>query len=90
MSTTARKPVRVMLVDDSEVVRMGLRALLSAEPTLEIAGEASSVASAIETCGRVKPDVLLLDLASPLGPGVTRVDRAGRCAHPARQGQLWR
>ena len=69
MNSTPKKRIRVMLVDDSEVVRMGLRALLSAEPALEIAGEASSVATAIETCGRVKPDVLLLDLRLPDGTG---------------------
>lgn len=69
MSTTPKKSIRVLLVDDSEVVRMGLRALLSAEPGIELVGEAISVASAIETCGRVKPDVLLLDLRLPDGTG---------------------
>ncbi|MEO7414441.1 MAG: response regulator transcription factor [Opitutaceae bacterium] len=61
--------IRVMLVDDSEVVRMGLRALLSAEAALEIVGEASSVATALEVAGRTKPELLLLDLRLPDGSG---------------------
>jgi two-component system, NarL family, response regulator DevR len=69
MSTPAKKRVRIVLVDDSEVVRMGLHALLSAEPTFELVGEAGSVASAIDVCGRLKPDVLLLDLRLPDGTG---------------------
>jgi two-component system, NarL family, response regulator DevR len=69
MSSTTKKRVQVMLVDDSEVVRMGLRALLSAEAGLEIVGEASSVATALELSARVKPEVLLLDLRLPDGSG---------------------
>lgn len=69
MISPSKKRVRVMLVDDSEVVRMGLRALLSAEPSLEIVAEAGTVAGAMETCPRVKPDVLLLDLRLPDGSG---------------------
>lgn len=69
MNAPSKKRVRVMLVDDSEVVRMGLRSLLSAESTLEIVGEAGSVASAVELCTRLKPEVLLLDLRLPDGTG---------------------
>ncbi|MSU23041.1 MAG: response regulator transcription factor [Opitutus sp.] len=70
MSAPAVKTrIRVVLVDDSEVVRMGLRALLSTDASLEIAGEAGSVATAIETCGRLRPDVVLLDIRLPDGQG---------------------
>jgi two-component system response regulator DevR len=61
--------VRLVLVDDSEVVRMGLRALLGAEPALQLIGEAANVADAIETCTKFKPDVVLLDLRLPDGTG---------------------
>lgn len=69
MTLSSKKPIRVMLVDDSEVVRMGLRTLLSAEATLEIVGEATSVATAVDVATHVKPEVLLLDLRLPDGSG---------------------
>jgi two-component system response regulator DevR len=57
------------LVDDSEVVRLGLRALLGAERSLEIVGEGSSVATGVAACVKHKPDVALLDLRLPDGTG---------------------
>jgi len=70
MSATPTAKIRVMLVDDSEVVRMGLRTLLEDEPTLSLVGEAANVADAIETCARVRPDVVLLDVRLPDGTGI--------------------
>jgi two-component system response regulator DevR len=69
MSATAKSRIRLMLVDDSEVVRMGLRALLGSEPSLSLVGEAGTVAAAVETCARLKPDVVLLDIRLPDGTG---------------------
>jgi two-component system response regulator DevR len=62
--------ISIVLVDDSEVVRMGLRALLGTELGLQVLGDATSVASAVETCARLKPDVVLLDIRLPDGTGV--------------------
>jgi len=61
--------IRLVLVDDSEVVRLGLRALLGAERALEIVGEGSSVATGVAACAKHKPDVALLDLRLPDGTG---------------------
>ncbi len=61
---------RVMIVDDHEVVREGLRALLRRQPELEIVGEADSVASAIEEARRTEPDVVIMDVRLPDGSGV--------------------
>jgi two-component system response regulator DevR len=69
MSVTGKKRVRVLLVDDSEVVRMGLRSLLGGQPAIEIAGEAGNVAAAVETCARLRPDVVLMDIRLPDGTG---------------------
>ena len=69
MTAGPAKRIKVVLVEDSEVVRMGLTALLGTEPRLQIVGEAGSVAVGIETCTRVRPDVVLLDLRLPDGPG---------------------
>jgi len=65
----ARPRIRLVLVDDSEVVRLGLRALLGAERSLEIVGEGSSVATGVAACVKHKPDVALLDLRLPDGTG---------------------
>ena len=72
MTAAAARPlrIRVVLVDDSEVVRMGLRALLGTDPALEVVGEAGNVATGVETCARLRPDVVLLDLRLPDGTGV--------------------
>lgn len=70
MTTLAAKPrVRLVLVDDSEVVRMGLRALLGTDPSLEIVGEADNVTAGVQTCQRLRPDVALLDIRLPDGTG---------------------
>ena len=69
MKTPVKNRVRLVLVDDSQVVRMGLRSLLGTEPRVALVGEAGSVASAVETCARLKPDVVLLDIRLPDGTG---------------------
>lgn len=57
-----RQPIRVALVDDHELVRDGLRALLTAMPQLEVVGEASSGAEALTLVSQVRPDLLLVDI----------------------------
>ncbi len=71
MTAPAPAPrLRVVLVDDSEVVRVGLRALLGTDPTIEIAGEGATVAQACEICAREQPALVLLDLRLPDGSGI--------------------
>lgn len=62
-------PIRVLLVDDSELVRAGLRALLSADPRLALVGEAGNVAEAVAASAKLGPDVILLDIRLPDGTG---------------------
>jgi DNA-binding NarL/FixJ family response regulator len=59
-----------MLVDDHEVVREGLRALLDRREGMRVVGEAGSVAQAIEVALREKPDVVVMDVRLPDGSGV--------------------
>ena len=69
MKSPVKNRVRLVLVDDSQVVRMGLRSLLGTEPRVEIVGEAGTVATAVETCTRLRPEVVLLDIRLPDGTG---------------------
>ncbi|MFC3890802.1 response regulator [Lentzea rhizosphaerae] len=61
---------RVFLVDDHEVVRVGIRELLSASEDLDVVGEASSVTEALTRVPAVAPDVAVLDVRLPDGNGI--------------------
>jgi two-component system, NarL family, response regulator DevR len=66
---SGRPSLRLVLVDDSEVVRMGLRALLGGDATIEVVAEAGFVAAGVEACLRERPHVALLDIRLPDGTG---------------------
>lgn len=62
--------LRLLLVDDHEVVRAGLRALLAGIDGIEVVGEAGSVAEAVREAARLAPQVVLMDLRLPDGSGL--------------------
>lgn len=62
--------MRILLVDDHEVVRRGLKALLEAEEDLTVVGEAGTVAEAVRRTGFDSPDVVILDVRMPDGSGI--------------------
>ena len=62
--------IRLLIVDDHELVRAGLRALLAHAQDIEIIGEAASVGEAIAEAARLAPDVVLMDLRLPDGTGL--------------------
>ncbi len=70
MLAQAVKPVRLLLVDDHEVVRMGLDTLFRRAGTVQVVSEANSVASAVTEAIRLRPDIVLLDLRLPDGSGI--------------------
>jgi two-component system, NarL family, response regulator LiaR len=59
------QPIRVMLVDDHIMVRRGLATFLKVYENLELVGEAGSGEEAVQLCGQVLPDVILMDLMMP-------------------------
>lgn len=65
-----KSPLRVFIVDDHELVRAGLRSILSPFPDLKIVGEAADGASAEEAIPRARPQVVLLDLRLPDCSGI--------------------
>lgn len=62
--------IKVLIVDDHEVVRMGLRSLLSREGSVEVVGEAASMAEAVELASKLSPTVVVMDIRLPDGSGV--------------------
>ena len=64
------QPVTILIVDDHEVVRQGLRAYLSAQPGLEVVAEASSGEEAVRLAAELVPDVTLMDLLMPGMDGI--------------------
>src|SRR4051812_39753808 len=61
----ANMPTRLLLVDDHQIVRKGLRAILEQQPTLQIVGEANTGLEAVEMAIRLKPEVVLMDISLP-------------------------
>jgi DNA-binding NarL/FixJ family response regulator len=62
--------LRVLLVDDHEVVRVGVGALIDRQPEMEVVGEAGTVREAIEQAKKLAPDVVVLDVRLPGGTGL--------------------
>ena len=62
--------INVFLLDDHEILRLGVRELLSAEPDIDVIGEAGTAASALARLPALRPDVAVLDVRLPDGDGV--------------------
>ena len=65
MIISPSQPIRVMLVDDHTMVRRGLATFLKVFDDLQLVGEAESGAAAIQLCGEILPDVVLMDMVMP-------------------------
>ncbi|MGP9693200.1 response regulator transcription factor [Brachybacterium sp. AOP25-B2-12] len=79
-SEPQRPVVRVMIVDDHEIVRRGIVTLIDAHPTLTVVGEAASVEEATRRLPAIRPDVLVVDLQLPDGTGIDVMRRAREVA----------
>lgn len=63
-------PVRILIADDHEVVRQGVRKILAARPEWEICGEAVNGQEAIQLAGELRPDAIIMDITMPVMSGL--------------------
>ncbi|WP_354643177.1 response regulator transcription factor [Kitasatospora camelliae] len=75
--------IKVLLVDDEELVRFGLRAVLDAQPDMEVVGEAADGAEALGLVRSLNPDVVLMDVRMPDMDGLTATRTILRNCDPA-------
>jgi DNA-binding NarL/FixJ family response regulator len=85
MTGSAKQPpLRVLLVDDHEVVRSGVKALLQATDDIVVTGEAGTVREAVDEADRTRPDVVVMDVRLADGSGI-EATREIRAKHPKTQ-----
>lgn len=79
--TVVLEPIRVLIVDDHDMLREGLSTFLRAFPDMRLVGEAANGAEAVQRCRELAPDVVLMDLIMPEMDGVAAI-RAINAAPP--------
>ncbi|MFI5980892.1 response regulator [Streptomyces sp. NPDC051555] len=82
--TARTAPIKVLLVDDHQVVRRGLRTFLEVQDDIEVVGEAADGAEGAARAEELRPDVILMDIKMPGTDGLDALRRLRELANPAR------
>jgi len=67
------KNIRILICDDHEIVRIGLKSLISENPRMKLAGEANDGEEAVAIALKLKPDIIIMDLVMPRKDGITAI-----------------
>lgn len=81
MADQANAPTRILLVDDHDLIRKGLRHAFERDPHFEVVGEAGTATDGVRLAGALNPDVVIMDLRLPDGSGLSAT-RALRKSNP--------
>jgi DNA-binding NarL/FixJ family response regulator len=86
MPEPSAAPIRVLVVDDQAVIRIGYATILGAQAGIEVVGEAGDGRTAVDLAARLRPDVVVMDVRMPVLDGIaaTRLIAGPDVAHPAR------
>ena len=86
MSGAGGAPIRVLVCDDQVLVRTGLATIIDAQPDLEVAGECGDGQAAVGLAGRLRPDVVVMDVRMPVLDGIeaTRLLAGAGVPHPVK------
>jgi DNA-binding NarL/FixJ family response regulator len=80
----SKKNLRILIVDDHYVVRMGLAALVETEPDLQVVGEAANGREAVELFAKLNPDLVLMDVRMPVADGIEATRKISKLSPGAR------
>jgi RNA polymerase sigma factor (sigma-70 family) len=80
----SRTPVRVLIVDDDDLMRAGLRAVLSTDETVDVVGEASDGRAAVDQVRALRPEVVLMDVRMPDVDGIAATGEIAAAAPHAK------
>jgi DNA-binding NarL/FixJ family response regulator len=73
--------IRVLLADDQPLVRTGFRMILESEPDMEVVGEAGDGSDAVRQAGRLRPDVVVMDIQMPIQDGISATGQITAAGH---------